>query len=116
MNPAECCMSLLNLGLQNVSLSHASMDDEHEELIKDCHSVADVRRVAEKAASLRPAYASSMEGVVSAVDSCFEQLQLKDVPVVTKSAALNAEIDEMFSCVKKIDTTLSMGNRLRLIC
>ena len=48
VNPAERCMSLLNLGLQNMSLSCAAMREDLEKVVKNCHTVGDLRKAAEK--------------------------------------------------------------------
>ena len=113
VNPAERCMSLLNLGLQNVSLGRASMEKKHEDVAKGCHSVADLRKAAEKHPDLREAYGVSMLGVMETLNGCFKQLRLKDVPVNVQSAASAEQIAELFKTVEQIDDTLSMDHLLK---
>ena len=46
INPAQRCMSLLNLALQHVSLSRATMSEEMEKLAKNSTTMAELRSVA----------------------------------------------------------------------
>ena len=48
INPAERIMSILNLGLQNVSLEHQQGSEVTEKALKDCKSMNDIRKLAEK--------------------------------------------------------------------
>ena len=44
-NLAERIMSTLNLALQNVSLAHTSMTHQCEQLVKNCNSLSDIRKM-----------------------------------------------------------------------
>jgi hypothetical protein len=93
-NPAERCMSLLNLGLQNCALerSHCSSDDL-EKLIKKCGSMKEIRTAATKHQDLQQGYRDSIESVRSTIENRFSRLKLKDEPVKPLSPVSDLDID-----------------------
>ncbi len=48
LNPVECVMSLLNLGLQSIGVMRQEMSEENEKLIKNCNSMEEIRNAAAK--------------------------------------------------------------------
>lgn len=53
LNPCERIMSLINLGLQNVSLTPSECSSDMEQVLRVCNSMADVRKKAEKVHGLK---------------------------------------------------------------
>ena len=76
-NPAECCMSLLNVGLQNVALERPAMSPEYEIHTKALDSLKSTRKLAEKNASFRTAYQKSMKEPIKIISDRFERLKWK---------------------------------------
>ena len=108
INPAERCMSLLNLALQHVSLSRAAMDEDKEKLAKSCTTMADLRSAASKHEGFKEAYIDSMAGVINAISARFEQLELKGVPVSVQEPASDESISRLFEHAKSLDSSLKM--------
>lgn len=56
VNPVERIMSVLNLGLQGVTLERTKNDERYEAKLKACHSVSDIRTSSEKSPGLKEAF------------------------------------------------------------
>ena len=75
-NPAETIMSVLNLGLQSVSLAQAVMEDGIETSVASYNSVAEIRQVATKKEGLREALHDSVAPVKTLLSTITQRLQL----------------------------------------
>ena len=60
INPAERIMSILNLGLQNVSLERQQGSEVTEKVLKDCKSMNDIRKLAEESPGMKNVWAESV--------------------------------------------------------
>jgi len=88
INPAERCMSLLNIGMQGLALER---DDTgpFEQLIKNCKSMKDIRLKAKSHQGLKEAYQSSLEPAIKLLEISFKCLELKG-----KSVQVSAQSQE----------------------
>jgi hypothetical protein len=82
-NPAERVMSILNIGLQNCSLSRCRADDEVEQSLKRCGGMDDIRAAAESKPMIKSAWAGSIEPIQAVIQSRFERLALKENGIKT---------------------------------
>lgn len=80
-NPAERIMSILNIGLQNVSLERKEAGREIEMLLKGCNSMSKIREKCSSNATLREGWTQSVEPLESLVSSRFRRLKLKSEPI-----------------------------------
>lgn len=80
-NPAERIMSILNIGLQNVSLERKEAGREIEMLLKGCNSMSKIREKCSSNATLREGWTQSVEPLQSLVSSRFRRLKLKSEPI-----------------------------------
>ena len=71
INPAERIMSILNLGLQNVSLERQQGSEVTEKALKDCKSMNDIRKLAEKSPDMKNVWAESVMPPRSIIESRF---------------------------------------------
>jgi hypothetical protein len=92
-NPAERVMSVLNLGLQNVSLERQPVSKEVEAKLKSCNSMSGIRQVAEGKDDIKAGWAESIEPVQSVVRNRFSRLKLKDAPFQVMDPVSDLEID-----------------------
>lgn len=74
INPAERIMSILNLGLQNVSLERNQGTEATEKELKKCNSMADIRSKEE----LKEQYSELIQPVKRIIENRFSRLKLKE--------------------------------------
>jgi hypothetical protein len=76
-------MSILNLGLQNVSLERKSCEKKIEDGLKNKNSMAEIRTFHEENPNLgvREGWTESLEEVKRTIQNRFIRLKLKDEPV-----------------------------------
>ena len=91
-NPAERCMSILNLALQHVALDRNEMEEKYEQMVKNLSSLTAVRNQARLKDGLKEAFKKSMEPVVDLVNKRFSQMSLKGNPVKTLKGVSDEEI------------------------
>ncbi|XP_041378644.1 uncharacterized protein LOC121390784 [Gigantopelta aegis] len=94
VNPAERVMSILNIGLQNVSLEQAKSSDEVEALLKKCNSVADIRTMATKNPHIKPAWLELVQPLQSLIQNRFLRLKLKEEPIGVLNPVTDEELEE----------------------
>ena len=82
-------MSILNLGLQNVSLQREKGSESAEQILKQCGSMADIRSKVD----LKPDWLDLLEPVQSIIRNRFSRLKLKDEPIQTVDPSTDVEID-----------------------
>lgn len=87
-------MSVLNLALQNVSLSRIRMEDHSEAMVKNKNTLSDLRKILEDS-ELRHEYQASMDGPIKAVTGRFQAMKLKDESVVVGVPATDDDITDM---------------------
>lgn len=92
-NPAERIMSILNIGLQNVSLERQEAGREIEMLLKGCISMSDIKEKCTSNAILREGWTQSVEPLQSLVSSRFRRLKLKSEPIQVADPCSLDEID-----------------------
>ncbi|XP_053374644.1 uncharacterized protein LOC123531296 [Mercenaria mercenaria] len=98
-NPAERVMSLLNIGLQNVSLSRAEMDAGNEMLMKSMTSLKKIRNCGKP--SLQKALQESVV-TMCIVKDIFARLQRKHGTVSVQNACTEEEISDLSSMMRLI--------------
>ena len=75
INPAEWCMSLLNICLQGLALDRDHMGP-FEDSMKSCTSMKAIRAESKQQQGLKEAYQSSVENPRRLVETSFEMLEL----------------------------------------
>jgi hypothetical protein len=94
-NPAERCMSLLNLGLQHCAFARNKMPQAAEEKMHSVSSITQLRQKSNLHPSLKKDFMASLDGVKETINNRFHQLTLKDRNVVTHTAADEDTIDSL---------------------
>ena len=74
-------MSLINLGLQNVSLTRSECSSDMEQVLRVCNSMADVRKKAEKVHGLKDDWMQAVHPIVDILEDRMKRLALKDEPM-----------------------------------
>ena len=109
LNPCERLMSILNLGLQCVSTTRQKCSAEIETKLKSCKSMSAIRDAAESDWSLKDAISTSLEPVISLVQSRVARLYLKENRFQVSEAATSDEIECLWS-FDLIDSNLSISD------
>lgn len=99
-NPAERCMSLLNIALQNVALDRAPMVDNLECRVKSATSLSKLRDVSTKHADLKEALVGSLEPVLAVLKQRFSKLKFHGENVCVHDAATDEEIQQIQECLQ----------------
>ncbi|XP_060585359.1 uncharacterized protein LOC132741240 isoform X2 [Ruditapes philippinarum] len=99
-NPAERVMSLLNLGLQNVSLCRAEMDPGNEMLMKSMTSLKKIRNCGKP--SLKSALKESVNVTMNVVKDIFSRLNRKHGYVFVHDACDETEIADLLTMIKLV--------------
>ncbi|XP_052249975.1 uncharacterized protein LOC127858198 isoform X2 [Dreissena polymorpha] len=99
-NPAERCMSLLNLALQNVALERSPMTDVLEYRTKSLTSLKKLRNAAERTEELKQSLIESLNPVLALLKQRFSQLKKNHENVVAHDAASDGEIEQMMECLE----------------
>jgi hypothetical protein len=92
-NPAERVMSLLNLGLQNVSLSRPEMDAGFEMQMKSLSSMSAVRNSRKE--SLKTALKESVGITIGHVKEILSRLQRSNGEVILHDACKESDINRL---------------------
>lgn len=87
VNPAEGCMSILNLALQHVALAREKMTDEFEKALKNKSSLSAVRKNAERSNAFKEALIASMDPVIALLKNRFGRMKLKGESLIVHDAA-----------------------------
>ncbi|KAK6189772.1 hypothetical protein SNE40_001768 [Patella caerulea] len=98
-NPAERCMSLLNLGLQNVALEREAMTENEEFKVKSLSSMNARRGIAEKQPAMKEALVSSVEPVLATLKQRFQRLKLHGEHLTVHDAAHEQDISQICEIV-----------------
>jgi hypothetical protein len=86
-------MSLLNLGLQNVSLERKRVSDKVEAILSSCNSMSMIRDAAEREPEVKAGWTESVQPLQSTIMQRFIRLKLKNESVVVKDPVTDDEID-----------------------
>ncbi|XP_060571418.1 uncharacterized protein LOC132729628 [Ruditapes philippinarum] len=86
-NPAERCMSLLNIALQNVALHRESMTENLELRVRSLTSLGKIRNAANRDPDLKTNLVDSMEPVLAVLKQRFSKLKFHQEPLLVHDAA-----------------------------
>ena len=93
INPCERVMSILNIGLQNCTLSRSKGSAELEQALKNCNSLKTIRSVVKADPIVEAGWIASVEPVQQVVENRFRRLSLKGEPVQVMAPVRHDEID-----------------------
>lgn len=99
VNPADRCMSLLNLALQHCALDRREMRPDFETKIRHKSSLNAIRNVGKITPALKTAFGESMAPVIEKVNDRFRRMKLKGVPFTTYKGISDAIIDDQMSII-----------------
>ena len=93
-NPAERAMSLLNLGLQNITLTREKMDNSFEQKMKSLSSINLVQNASQRNPDVKEKLVASMEPVLSLLKERFKMTCLtsfisSQIQFLTKRESIN---------------------------
>ena len=103
-NPVERIMSLLNIGLQCIGLMRVKMSDDFELVVQNCNNLQQLRKAAENKTD---ELASSLKPTIDLLHEVITRLELKGEPFEVYKAATKEEIEEFWSVLLLVDTTLT---------
>lgn len=92
MNPAERCMSVLNLALQHVALARNEMESKFEVAVKHKTTLGAIRNMANVKPGFRDAYKESIGNTMNLVNSRFKRMKLKEEPLEVYTGVLDEDI------------------------
>ena len=102
MNPAERCMSILNLALQHVALARKEMDQRFEIAIKHKTTLGAIRNLANVKQGFKDAYMESIDDTIELVNSRFERMKLKDEPLKVYTGVSDEDIKAGLEVVSQV--------------
>ena len=111
-NPAERVMSLLNLGLQNVSLSRPEMDAGFELQMKSLSSMSAVRNSRNE--SLKSALKDSVGTTIGHVKEILSRLQRSNGEVILHDACTEADINRLCEVIRVLSDSIEAEQVLEL--
>ena len=100
INPAERCMSILNIGMQGLSLERDHLGD-FESTVNSCKSMKDVRAKAKKNQGLSEAFQTSLQSPIKTLENCFKSMELKGKSVETFQPS--RDHNEIVDCLSNIE-------------
>ena len=103
VNPTERCMSLLNIGLQDLAIERDNAGP-FKSKIKSCSTMKSIRRKATECQVLKEAYASSIEAPIQKAESSFSMLDLKGKQI--KIFKSNRDFEELLNTLTIIEPTI----------
>ena len=103
VNPAERCMSTLNLGLQNCALAREPVSDDVEKRLRNCGGMSAIRK---EQKVVQDGWAKSVDPVKQIVNDRFKRLVYSGEPVVTHDPAPAAAIAEFVAAVHNVDASI----------
>lgn len=102
MNPAERCMSILNLALQHVALARKEMEPTYENAVKHKSTLGAVRNLANIKTGFKDAFAESVGSVIELVNSRFKRMKLKDEHLKVYTGIPDEEIQASLDVVGQV--------------
>lgn len=100
-NPAERCMSILNLALQHCSLKREKMEEAFENKMKNKQGITAVRNQAEMQNGFKEAFLQSTHDVIDSVNKRFGRMKLKNETVTALSATTDENVENVLSLPKR---------------
>lgn len=100
MNPAERCMSLLNLALQHVALERNEMEEKFEKAIKHKSSLGAIRNMSKYKEGFEAAFKESIGTVIEKVNNRFSRMKLKGENITVYKGANKGEIEDSLDVVR----------------
>lgn len=114
-NPAERIMSLLNLAYQNVAIFRSEMSSNHEQAIRSCGTMKDIRKKAEKEEGLEDSWMKSVQETVQCLNNRTERVQLKGKNFQCDQPASKEEIHEFEQKVPQlVDPSITFGKYTKM--
>ena len=104
VNPAEKCMSLLNIGLQDLALERDNVGGTFESRVKSCSTMKSSSKKATECQGLKEVYTSPIEAPIQKVESSFSMLDLKRKQV--KIFKPNRDCKELLDTETTIEPTI----------
>ena len=114
-DPAERCMSLLNMGLQGVALARTNVNPTMERFMTRCSSMKDTRSLAKDHPQIVSYVQESMEAPIKMVQDQFEKLEWTENSVHVLPPATNEMLQEAWDALHQIDSTLGRNSTLAKI-
>ena len=105
INPAERIMSILNLGLQNVSLERKQGEEAIETKLKRCNSMADIRSKED----LKEQWGQLLEPVQRIIEDRFSRLKLKDQFIRVIDPISEEAVDTLKRHLRELFPTLDLN-------
>ena len=105
MNPAECCMSVLNLGLQNCGLARSAASNDMEKHFKTCNSMDALRKLQPV---IKKAWSESVAPVRKLVEGRFNCLLYADSQVQVHDPAADDKLSTFFARVSQVDPEIDV--------
>ena len=102
MNPAERCMSILNLALQHVALARKEMNSTYENAVKHKSTLSAVRNLANIKTGFREAFAESVGSVIELVNSRFKRMKLKNENLEVYTGMSDEDIQSSLDVVSQV--------------
>ena len=109
-NPVERIMSLINLALQCIGLMREEMSQDMEAEMRKAKSTSDIRKAGKKNKHLKSSLAQSVGPTKSLVEEFVSRVRLHEQPFSVQPAATEEEMDEMWSTLESIDSTLERSD------
>ena len=107
-DPAECIMSILNIGLQSVGLACNTLENPNlEKKIATCSNMSEIRKLAEKEPLIKDGLKQAVQPVKDLLEDVFSRLSLKDEPFQIFQAASEQEIDNMWKELQMIAASVT---------
>lgn len=104
INPAERCMSLLNIGMHGLALER-DHTGPFEKVIGSAKSMKDVRVRAKKHQGLQETYQASLQSATLTLERCFQSMNLKGKPIqVFQPNRTSNEIIQTLATIEPIIT------------
>ena len=107
VNPAERCMSTLNLALQNCALARKEQDESSEKRLKTCNSMDAIRKQQQV---VQDAWSASVLPVQKAVERRFNRLLYTGNQVQVHEPVSSEEIAEFCQKASNVDATIDCSN------
>ena len=96
MNPAECVISVLNLGLQGVALQCDEMNNELKGVFKSLNTLEEIRETASQNSILKNELRISINKIQKFLEERTNYLKLKDNYFECSQPVTDTEIYEFF--------------------
>ena len=101
-NPAERCMSILNLGLQSVGIMRKETES-YEQQLKSANSLTAIRKLAEDDPAVEEEVIASVQPMIQMLEDIFTRLTLGEQHFQTFKAVSVDVLKEFVSILKRID-------------